>query len=116
MSKIETVTLYRPVSLEELDLIRQSEFHAFPPRPPGYPFFYSILARSRAIRIARDLSAKTSRSVCVTRLRVRKSFLDGYETRNVGTPPGREYWIPAENLPALNENIVGLIEVMASFP
>jgi hypothetical protein len=33
----------------------------------------------------------------------------------VGARVHTEYWIPAEELPELNRNIVGLIEVIASF-
>ncbi len=36
----DTVTLYRPVGPEELELIRQSGFAAFPPRLPDQPIFY----------------------------------------------------------------------------
>lgn len=107
---------HRPVGPEELELIRQSELRAFPPRVPAQPIFYSALTEAYAIRIARDLNAKTSRAVHVTRLQVRKSFLDGYEVQNVGGSQYQEYWIPAEDLAAFNENIVGLIEVTAKFP
>jgi hypothetical protein len=51
---IETVTLYRPVGPEEQELIRQSEFRAFPPRPSEQPFFYSVPAEAYASRIARN--------------------------------------------------------------
>jgi hypothetical protein len=36
--------------------------------------------------------------------------------QNAGGSQYQEYWIPAEDLAAFNENIVGLIEVMARFP
>jgi hypothetical protein len=35
--------------------------------------------------------------------------------RQVGARLHTEHWIPAEGLPELNRNIVGLIEVIASF-
>jgi hypothetical protein len=43
---------------------------------------------------------------------VRKSFLDRYEVHDVGGRALQEYWIPAEELPDFNANIVGLIEVI----
>jgi hypothetical protein len=50
----------------------------------------------------------------LTRFEVRRSFLDNYDVHQVGgqTIPG--YWIPAEDLPALNASIVGEIELTIS--
>jgi len=47
----------------------------------------------------------------VTRFRVLRSFLDHYEIHQVGSKTILEYWIPAEDLTALNASIVGLTEV-----
>ena len=49
------------------------------------------------------------------RFRVQSSFLQKYETKQVGCRAHREYWIPAEELPELNANIVGVIEELAHF-
>ena len=46
---------------------------------------------------------------------MRRAFLNRYEVQNAGGSQHQEYWIPAEDLPQLNENIVGLIEVIAEF-
>lgn len=51
---METVTLWRPVGPEELELIRQSGMRAFPPRLPGQPIFYPVTTEEYAIKIARD--------------------------------------------------------------
>jgi hypothetical protein len=40
----EIVTLWRPVGPAELALIRASGMRAFPPRLPGQPIFYPLLA------------------------------------------------------------------------
>lgn len=112
----ETVTLYRPVGPKELELIRQSGFRAFPPRLPEQPIFYPVLTEAYAVRIASDWNVKASGAGYVTRFQVRKSFLDGYEVQNAGGSQYQEYWIPAEDLMAFNESIVGLIEVTARFP
>jgi hypothetical protein len=55
---VETVTLFRPVGLKELDLIRQSDYRAFPPRLPSQPIFYPVLTEEYAVQIARDWNAK----------------------------------------------------------
>jgi hypothetical protein len=35
--------LYRPIGYQELQLIADSEFTAFPPRLPSQPIFYPVL-------------------------------------------------------------------------
>src|SRR5258706_78155 len=51
-----TVTLWRPVGPQELDLIRASGMRAFPPRLPEQPIFYPVLSEEYAITIARALA------------------------------------------------------------
>jgi len=65
--------------------------------------------------IARDWNVPASGSGYVTRFRVLQSFLDGYEVHQAGGQTILEYWIPAEDLPELNANIVGTIELVAEF-
>ena len=112
------MTLFRPVGQKELDLIRESGFTAFPPRLPHQPFFYPVLNEEYATRIARDWNTKDAASGYVgyvTRFNVRADFLSGYQVQTVGGRIHREYWIPAEELPEFNRNIVGQIEVVAEF-
>lgn len=112
----ETVTLWRPVGPKELELIRQSGMRAFPPRLPEQPIFYPVLTEEYAVKIARDWNVPASGCGFVTRFQVRKSFLDRYQVQEAGGRSHLEYWIPAEDLPAFNAAIVGLIEVISSFP
>ena len=51
----------------------------------------------------------------LTRSEVRRSFLDNYDVHQVGGQTILEYWIPAEDLPALNASIVGEIELRAEY-
>ncbi len=111
----ETVTLFRPVGPAELHLIQASEYREFPPRLPGQPIFYPVLHEEYAIQIARDWNVKSSGSGYVTRFAVRTDFLRRYEVQTVGSRVHQEYWILADDLPELNRNIVGLIEVIATF-
>jgi hypothetical protein len=114
---METITLYRPVGLEELELIKQSGFKEFPPRLPGQPIFYPVLNEEYATQIARDWNAKNSNdgSGYVTRFQVMASFLSRYEVHTVGSVIHKEYWIPAADLPEFNKNIAGVIEVVAAY-
>ena len=50
----------------------------------------------------------------VTRFKVKKSFMDRYQIQHVGDSYHTEWWIPAEELEELNDNIVGLIEVVVN--
>ncbi|MDQ1613254.1 MAG: hypothetical protein QOG00_3185 [Pyrinomonadaceae bacterium] len=117
MSEERTNTLYRPVGENELRLIRESGFREFPPRLPEQPIFYPVLNEEYATQIARDWNAKfnAERVGYVTRFQVRKEFLERYERQTVGGSIHQELWIPAEELPEFNRNIVGLIEVIAQF-
>jgi hypothetical protein len=115
MGEPDTRALYRPVGPKELALIRDSGFRAFPPRLPEQPIFYPVLTEDCAVKIARDWNVKASGSGYVTRFSVRRSFLNRYEVQDAGGSLHQEYWIPAEDLPQLNENIVGVIEVIAEF-
>lgn len=111
-----TVTLWRPVGPKELELIEASGMRAFPPRLPDQPIFYPVLTEDYATKIARDWNVPSSGSGFVTRFEVSKSFLDRYPVEEAGGRSHLEYWIPAEDLPAFNDAIVGTIVVTARFP
>ncbi len=119
MDDKDAVTLlYRPVGRAELDLIHASGDRVFPPRLPGQPIFYPVLTCEYACKIARDWNTKDEASGhvgYVTRFRVRTEFLDRYAVQTAGGRQHQEYWIPAEDLPAFNESIVGTIEVVAEY-
>ena len=113
-----TTVLYRPVGQFEYELIRDSGFREFPPRLPHQPIFYPVLEFDYAAKIARDWNTRdqaSGRHGYVLRFRVRTSFLDRYEIRQVGCRSHREYWIPADELDEFNANVVGRIEVVAEF-
>jgi hypothetical protein len=110
-----TVTLWRPTGPEELALVEESGWRAWPPRLPDQPIFYPVLNEDYATRIARDWNVKASGAGYVTRFDVDAEFLDRYEVQQVGGRTILEYWIPAEDLGELNAHIVGRIEVVAEF-
>jgi hypothetical protein len=111
----ETVTLWRPTGPTELELVAASGYRRWPPRLPGQPIFYPVLNEDYATKIARDWNVRDSGVGYVTKFAVRRSFLDRYDVQQVGGRTILEYWIPAEDLEALNDNIVGLIEVTAEY-
>lgn len=114
----ELSTLYRPVGQAEFELVRGSGFRGFPPRLSHQPIFYPVLDEQYATQIARDWNTKDGTSGFVgyvLRFSVRTEFLSHYEIHIVGSSEHQEYWIPADDLQKLNENIVGSIEVVSEF-
>ncbi|GLR14629.1 hypothetical protein GCM10007907_34190 [Chitinimonas prasina] len=110
-----TVVLYRPTGPQELALVRASGNTRWPARLPEQPIFYPVTNAEYASEIAADWNVKASGSGYVTRFVVRKTFMDRYPVQCVGAAHHTEWWVPAEELEALNDNIVGSIEVIAEF-
>ena len=111
----ETIIMYRPVGPKELALIAASGFREFPPRLPEQPIFYPVLNEEYANDISRKWNVRDYGAGFVTRFQVRKEYAAKYQVQIVGDSTCRELWIPAEELPAFNANIVGLIEVITEF-
>lgn len=114
----KVTTLFRPVGEKELELIRANGFRKFPPRLREQPFFYPVLTIEYAAQIARDWNTKDPQSGYVgfvLRFEVESEFLSRYAVRQVGDVTHREYWIPADELSAFNEKIVGKIEIVAEY-
>jgi hypothetical protein len=74
-----------------------------------------VLSEEYAVKIAHDWNVPASGSGYVTRFDVRRNFLDNYSVQRAGGSAHLEYWIPAEEMNAFNEAIVGEIEVVAEF-
>ena len=113
-----TTTLYRPVGRKELELIRATDFRAFPPRLPEQPFFYPVLTEEYAVQVARDWNTRDESSGYegyVLRFNVRAEFLSRYDVHVVGSSSHREYWILAADLEDFNRNIEGTIRVVQEF-
>jgi len=107
--------LYRPVGRKELELIVASGYREFPPRLPEQPIFYPVTNQEYARHIAERWNVAESGAGYITRFAVREEFIARYPVQQVGARIHTEYWIPAEDLPEFNRNIVGLIEVIATF-
>ena len=115
---MELTVLYRPVGQREYELIQASGFLRFPPRLQEQPFFYPVTNEAYATQIARDWNTQDAVSGYtgyVLRFRVRSEFLAGYPVRTVGAATHQEYWIPAEHLERLNDQIEGMIETLKCF-
>lgn len=114
-ASMDTVTLWRPTGQEEIDLVAASEWRAWPPRLPEQPIFYPVLNRWYAAKIAREWNVPRGGVGYVTRFDVRRAYLDQFPVRQAGSREVLEYWIPAEELGAFNENITGVIREVARY-
>jgi hypothetical protein len=112
----KTVILYRPTGPAELELVKQSGFTRWPPRLPEQPIFYAVTNEEYARQITQRWNVSDSGAGYVTRFYARRSFFDRYQIHQVGGRIHTEWWIPAEDLEELNENIVGVIEVIGKYP
>lgn len=112
---MKTVTMWRPTGPNELALVEASGFRRWPPRLPEQPIFYPVTNEAYAIEIASRWNVRDSGQGFVTRFEVRSEFVEQFEIQTVGASYHTEWWIPAERLEELNDNIVGLIEVTQRF-
>ncbi|GIG62981.1 hypothetical protein Lfu02_73530 [Longispora fulva] len=113
--RLSVTTLWRPTGPEELALVRESGWRAWPPRLPDQPIFYPVLTEDYAVRIAREWNVPHSGSGYVTRFFVDSAFLARYPVQLAGGRDIRELWVPAEDLPEFNAHIIGTIELVHSF-
>ncbi len=111
----DRVVLYRPTGPNELALVEASGFRRWPPRLPEQPIFYPVTNERYAMGIATRWNIKDSGVGFVTRFRVPKACMDRYPVQKVGGAHHTEWWVPAEELDALNDAIVGVIEVIGTY-
>ncbi len=112
---MSAITLFRPVGPKEHELIKASGFRRFPPRLPEQPIFYPVVQEEYAKKIAREWNVKADGSGYVTRFDVRTEYLAQFDEHVAGGRDHTEYWIPAERLNELNDNIVGRIMIVAEY-
>lgn len=115
---MKTQTLFRPVGEKELQLIIESGYKKFPPRLEWQPIFYPVLNQAYAEQIAFEWNTKDEFSGFagyVTAFDLRIDFLAKYPEQNVGGEIHNELWIPAEELEAFNQQIIGEIRLVKSF-
>ena len=96
-------------------MVKESGFKRWPPRLPGQPIFYPVTNEKYAIEIATRWNIKDSGVGYVTKFEVKTEFMARYKVEQVGAAHHTEWWVPDAELPELNDNIVGLIEVIGEY-
>ena len=112
--KEETVTLYRPCGEKELELVKSSNYKSWPPRLPDQPIFYPVTNEKYAIEVTKWNVTREGIGY-VTKFEVLKHFMEQYKIQTVGGHYHTEWWVPSEDLEALNKNIIGEIEVIGEY-
>ena len=111
----DLVVLYRPTGPREYALLQANGFSRWPPRLLEQPIFYPVTNARYAREIAVRWNIQDSGVGYVTRFRVPKTCMDRYPVQKVGGAHHTEWWVPAEELDALNDAIVGRIEVIGEY-
>ena len=111
----DLVVLYRPVGPKELAKIKATGWTRFPPRLHWQPIFYPVLNQRYAEYIAEKWNVEESRAGYVTRFWVKAETARKYPVQVVGADWCQELWVPAEELDAFNDAIVGRIEVVGKY-
>jgi hypothetical protein len=108
--------LYRPVGLQELELIYDSDMKAFPARLPQQPIFYPVLDLEYARQTASDWNAKNGQFAgYVTQFNLEDDYIRQFEEHTVGGSQHQEFWIPAEEVEEFNKHISGHIKVVEAY-
>ena len=113
-NRVETITMFRPTGKNELQLVIDSGYKRWPPRLPEQPIFYPVTNEQYAIEV-NNWNVKSKGIGYVTKFEVRAGFVERYSIETVGAKHHTEWWIPAEDLEELNDNIVGLIQVIGTY-
>lgn len=112
---MNTIHLYRPVGLKELDLIKQSYWKNFPERLPDQPIFYPVLTYEYAELIISSWNINeefAGYAGAITKFDIDLEFIKKYKVETAGGPTLQELWVPSEELSAFNEKIISTIKIV----
>jgi hypothetical protein len=111
------MVLFRPVGFQELQLIADAHFRAYPPRLPDQPIFYPVLNFEYARQIAEGWNTRYNNPPCgfITRFEINNEYAKQFKVETVGARENQELWIPAEMLEDFNAHIIGKITIEAAY-
>ena len=108
----EEITLYRPIGSNELTKLENLKFQKWPARLPDQPIFYPVTNEAYARQITEEWNVPSSGEGFVTKFQLPRSFLKEFPRKIVGGQKHEEWWIPAERLEELNQQLIGTIELL----
>jgi hypothetical protein len=109
------IRLYKSLTPTQFDAVMRSGWRAFSAESPEQKIFYPKLRREYAEMIARVFNLPHYKAAYVVQFKVSAQFMARYEIQSVAYEEHNEYKIPIEELPLLNSNLIGNIEVVSSF-
>jgi len=110
--------LYRPVGVEELELIIDADMKRFPPRLYWQPIFYPVLNFKYAAEIAERWNMgdiDSDGAGFVTAFEISEQYFRQFPIQTVGLDYHQELWVPAEQLSVFNDEIVNGIRVEKAY-
>lgn len=111
----ETVPLYRPALPTELAGLRDHGFSKWPVLPREQPLFFPVGDERLADAAAKTWTEEHGTTTYVTRFRVRSRLVNGGKSDQVRSVGEDEWPVAVQDVNALNQNIVGKIEVVREF-
>lgn len=115
---MNTVDLYRPVGLKELELIKKSNYARFPPRLEEQPIFYPVLTYEYAELIIKNWNINESvanYAGAITKFAVNRDYISKFKVEIAGGPSLQELWVPSEELDEFNNNIADQIQIVGAY-
>jgi hypothetical protein len=114
---VTTITLFRPVGVEEWALIESAGYRAFPPRLAEQPIFYPVMNFDYAEQIARDWNSEHELAGIghVLAFDLPADITARWPVQVAGGRTHKELWVPAEELSDFNAMIVGDIRRVATY-
>jgi hypothetical protein len=114
----KTLALCRPMGVGEMVKILEADAARFPPRLPEQPIFYPVLNRAYAEQIAERWNAPNpgnGYAGFVTQFQVDAQYAARFAPQVVGSAMHRELWVPAEELDAFNQHLIGPIALVRAY-
>lgn len=113
---VDKMMLWRPVGPEELKQIEDAGMMAFPPSSSEQSVFYPKSTKNHAIEVAREWNAPVYGKGFVVCVDVRKDLFDHLKVSHTRENAQQEFWLPLEDIEALNASLMGRIKVSHRFP
>ncbi len=114
---MSVVTLFRPTGDNELKLIADANWRAFPPRLPEQPIFYPVMNFDYAEQIAQNWNSQPRWGGVghVLAFDLPEEVITRWPVQVAGGRTHEELWVPAEELEDFNAMIVGPIRRIATY-
>lgn len=109
----EVIELFRPAGADDIAALERCGWKGFTVAGPAQNFFFPLLSRELAERIARCGYGQDGGYLLGAR--VQAQYLARFERYRLGAADELECRVPVEHLPEFNRHIVGRIQLLAQY-